>query len=365
MSSAGDGIDDAFEELFQHGMALSAQVGREVSRVWEGQLKNKAQLSEREANRLQMAFDSEKRTALSVLKPTAHKGWWDQAKPSEVAEAYRIASAWSAHDPAAAAAEKEILGQAATRFGLDAEALAQLAPERAPLAASPAKSELEQRMLDLKEAKAYFAQANPELLRKFEDSVRFMDSAQDEAKYEKTFIKEWKKATGQDTAPTVSAASAEAKATRGQAHGLEEAAAAAVADARQERIEADKALDAGPSPAEEAWYRDTFLGESPEIDQAYENYDVARSAARSDDQAGTRLLGQAESAHLAADKQEALAERMRAAGAPERGVAALQFAQSQQKYPVAHAAAGKGKTVNKVRTNTPVKAAAQGKAISR
>lgn len=286
MSSAGDGIDDAFEELFQHGMALSAQVGREVSRVWEGQLRNKAQLSEREANRLQMAFDTEKRTALSVLKSTAHKGWWDQAKPSEVAEAYRVASAWSAHDPAAAAAEKEILEQAAARFGLDAEALAQLAP-------------------------------------------------------------------------------AEAKSTRGQAHGLEEAAAVEFTDARAERIEAEKALAAGPSPAEEAWYRDAFLGESPEIDQAYENYDVGRSAARSDDQAGTRLLGQAESAHLAADKQEALAERMRAAGAPERGVAALQFAQSQQKYPIAHAAAGKGKTVNKVRTNTPVKAAAQGKAISR
>lgn len=312
MSPAGDGIDDAFEELFQHGMALSAQVGREVSRVWEGQLRNKTQLSEREASRLQMAFDTEKRTALSVLKPTAHKGWWDQAKPSEVAEAYRVASAWSAHEPAAAAAEKMILEQAATRFGLDAEALAQLAPERAPLAAAAG------------------------VITK-----------------------------GQGASATVGAVAAEAKAIRGQAHGLEEAAAAEFADGRQERIEAGKALDAGPSPAEEEWYRDTFLGESPEIDQAYENYDVARSSARSDDQAGTRLLGQAESAHLAADKQEALAERMRAAGAPERGVAALQFAQSQQKYPIAHAAAGKGKTVNKVRTNTPVKAAAQGKTISR
>lgn len=287
MSSAGDGIDDGFEELFQHGMVLSSQIGREISRVWENQLKNKAVLSERDASRLQLAFDTEKRTAMSVLKPTGQKTWWDQAKPSEVAEAYRVASAWSAHDPAAAAAEKMILEQAATRFGLDAEALAKLVP------------------------------------------------------------------------------AAEAKAVRGQAHGLENAAAAKFADARAERIEEDKALAAGPSPAEEAWYRDTFLAESPEIDQAYENSANAAGAARRDDAAGMRLLGQAETAHLAADQQEALVARVRAGVGGEEGVAALQFAQGQQKFPIAHAAAGKGKTVNKVKANAAQKTAAKGKLISR
>ncbi|MEV8183282.1 hypothetical protein [Specibacter sp. NPDC078692] len=360
-------IDDGFEELFQHGMVLSSQIGREISRVWENQLRNKAVLSEREASRLQLAFDTEKRTALSVLKPTAQKTWWDQAKPSELAEAYRVASAWSAHDPAAAAAETMILEQAATRFGLDAEALVQLVPAGAAVAAVPAISEMDLRKSELKEAKEYFAQVNPELLRKFENSVRYIDSTKDELQHEKTFIKEWKKATGQETAPTVGlgAAAAEAKATRGQAHGLENAAAAEFADARAERIEEDKALASGPSPAEEAWYRDTFLAESPEIDQAYENSANAAGTARKDDAAGMRLLGQAETAHLAADRQEELVARMRAGVGGEEGVAALQFAQGQQKFPIAHAAAGKGKTVNKVKANAPQKAAAKGKLISR
>lgn len=367
MSSAGDGIDDGFEELFQHGMVLSSQIGREISRVWENQLRNKAVLSEREASRLQLAFDTEKRTAMSVLKPTGQKAWWDQAKPSEVAEAYRVAFAWSAHDPAAAAAEKMILEQAATRFGLDAEALAKLVPAGAAVVAVPALSERDQRKADLKEAKAYFAQASPDRLRSFEDSVRFLDSAKDEIQYEKTFIKEWKKATGQETAPTVGlgAAAAEVKAIRGQAHGLENAAAAKFADARAERIEEDKALAAGPSPAEEAWYRDTFLAESPEIDQAYENSANAAGTARKDDAAGMRLLGQAETAHLAADQQEALVARVRAGVGGEEGVAALQFAQGQQKFPISHAAAGKGKTVNKVKANAAQKTAAKGKLISR
>ncbi|ALE04781.1 hypothetical protein AL755_03595 (plasmid) [Arthrobacter sp. ERGS1:01] len=367
MSAAGDGIDDAFEELFRHGMVLSSQIGREVSRVWEHLLRNKATLSEREATRLQLAFDTEKRTALSVLKPTSQKAWWDQAKPSEVAEAYRIATAWSAHDPAAADAAKVIQEQAAARFGLDEDALSRLAPEAVAGAAVPALMEKQQRAADLVHTKAYFAQANPERLSKYEAEVRYSDSAEDTVTEQKLLIKEWRAATGQnaEAAADLGAVVSEAKTVRGQAHGLEEVAAAEFVDAREGRVEAEKALAQGPSPAEEAWYRDTFLAESPEIDQAYENSANAASAARKDDTAGTRRLGQAEAAHLAADRQEELVARLRAGVGGEEGVAALEFAQGQQKFPIAHAAAGKGRTVNKVKANAPQKTAAKGKLISR
>lgn len=50
--------------------------------------------------------------------------------------------------------------------------------------------------------------------------------------------------------------------------------------------------------------------------------------------------------------------RMRAAGAPERGI--RQFPDSQQKYPIDHAAADSG-TVNRVKTSSPQKTLAQGK----
>ena len=57
--------------------------------------------------------------------------------------------------------------------------------------------------------------------------------------------------------------------------------------------------------------------------------------------------GTAGAAYDSAERQEALATRMRAAGAPEK------------------AAAGKGKTVNKIKTTSPRKSQAQGKQHSR
>lgn len=373
MSPAGDGIDDVFEELFQHGMVISSQIGREISRVWETQLKDKASLSEREATRLQMAFDTEKRTAKSVLKPTTQKAWWDQAKPSDVADAYRVASAWSAHDPAAAEAQKVILEHAATRFGLYTEALKDPSPAGTDgpaagvgMSAVPGVSGAEQRALDLQAAKDYFAQNNPERLLAFQKQG-WVIPMKDEVEYHQTFIKDWKEASLRDKSSTVDLGvrAAEVKASRGQAYGLEEAAAAEFADARQGRADADNALAVGPSPAEEAWYRDTFLAEAPDIDQAYERSANFTAVARKDDAAGRRLLGQAETAHVAADRQEQLVARVRAGAGGEEGVAALQFAQGQQKFPINHAAAGKGKTVNKVKTNVPQKTAAKSKLISR
>ena len=401
MSPAGDGIDDVFEELFQHGMVISSQIGREISRVWETHLKDKATLSEREVTRLQMAFDTEKRTAKSMLKPTTQKAWWDQAKPSDVADAYRVASAWSAHDPAAAAAEKVILEQAATRFGLDTEALKhpipagtdvpepgvsespaldqsgthlgleaevlkQPVPAGVGVAAVSGVSEAEQRALDLQAAKDYFAQTNMERLLAFQKQG-WSISMRDEVEYHQTFIKDWKEAVLRDkpSPAVVGEAASEAKVIRGQGYGLEEAAAAEFADARQARVDANKALNGGPSPAEEAWYRDTFLAEAPDIDQAYERSANFTAVARRDDAAGMRLLSQAETAHGAADRQEQLVARLRAGVGGEEAVAALQFAQGQQKFPITHAAAGKGKTVNKVKTNGPQKTAAKSKLISR
>lgn len=401
MSPAGDGIDDVFEELFQHGMVISSQIGREISRVWETQLKDKATLSGREATRLQMAFDTEKRTARSVLKPTTQKAWWDQAKPSDVADAYRVASAWSGHDPAAAEAQKVILEQAATRFGLDTETLKQpisaatdvpalgmsespaldqsgtrLGPEAEVLkqpvpvgvgvTAVSGVSEAEQRALDLQAAKDYFTQTNMERLLAFQKQG-WSISMRDEVEYHQNFIKDWKESVLRDKPSTavVGEAASEAKVIRGQGYGLEEAAAAEFADARQARVDADDSLDVGPSAAEEAWYRDTFLAESPDIDQAYERSTNFTAVARKDDAAGIRLLGQAETAHVAADRQEDLVARLRAGVGGEEGVAALQFAQGQQKFPIAHAATGKGKTVNKVKTNGAQKTAAKGKLISR
>ncbi|WP_162486188.1 hypothetical protein [Arthrobacter sp. Rue61a] len=56
---------------------------------------------------------------------------------------------------------------------------------------------------------------------------------------------------------------------------------------------------------------------------------------------------------------------MRAAGAPERGIAAKQFGESQQKYPAALAAAGAGNTTGKINANPAQRARTQAQHLGR
>ena len=89
----------------------------------------------------------------------------------------------------------------------------------------------------------------------------------------------------------------------------------------------------GPSAAEEAWYRDMFLSESPETREVRSDAAEVGNSAEKHEQEGERVLVTAGAAYDSAERHEALATRMRAAGAPEKGIAARQFAESQQKHP--------------------------------
>lgn len=298
-----DNLDEPLEQVLQHGMAIASQLGREVSRMWQQRMEEKAKMAEREARRLQMAYDADKGTALAALKPTGDSKWWDQAKPKDVVEAYRIANTWKDHDPAAAQAEKNIRDQAQARYGIDGEALA-----------------------DGKGATA------PEV----------------EPRHEQ-------------------ARDAEAQAILDRTEGNQQSTVAAAEYARADnaREEAATAEHAGPTADEEAWYREQFLTSSPESLESESRATDANEAVGQSEHAGDKATIHAGAAYNSAERQEALAARMRDAGAPEKGIAARQFAESQQKHPIDHAAAGQGKSVNKVKTTAPQKVQSQAKQKSR
>lgn len=289
-----DNLDEPLEQVLQHGMAIASQLGREVSRMWQQRMEEKAKMAEREARRLQMAYEGEKATALSALKLTGDSKWWDLAKPKDVVEAYRIANGWKDHDPAAAQAEKNIRDQAQARYGIDGEALA--AGKGAPAAEVDRRHEL--------------------------------------------------------------ARDAEAQAILDGTEGNQQSTVAAAEYARADNAhkEAAAAEHAGPTADEEAWYREQFLTSSPEALDSQSKTTDAMESARQSENAGNKATIHAGEAYNSAERQEALATHMRDAGAPEKGIAARQFAESQQKYPISHAAAGQGKSVNKVQTPAPHKA---------
>ncbi len=340
-----DEIDEPLQQVLQHGMAISAQLGREVARVWQLNMEQKAMLNSREAARLQMAFDSEKQTAVALLAPTEHQQWWDAANPRELMDAYRVASAWKDHDPAAAEAEKRIHLEARMRYGVDADKLArEAAVHSAPI--------METDLARLAQAREWAIVSNrKDILPSFyPEATRMRNLLNDFDAKEAAIAKRAEEA---------------ATANREQGDVQSREAADEFAQSRDDKDHAAGVELDGPSAAEEAWYWDLFLTETPEAQEERTQASALKETAEQHDQQGERVLITAGAAYDSAERQEALADRMRAAGAPEKGIAARQFAESQQKHPISHAAAGKGKTVNKIKTNSPNKSQAQGKQHSR
>ncbi|MEO8221802.1 MAG: hypothetical protein ABI563_13575 [Specibacter sp.] len=339
-----DEIDEPLEQVLQHGMAISAQLGREVARVWQLNMEQKSLMNSREAARLQMAFDSEKQAAVALLAPTQEQQWWDAANPRELMDAYRVATAWKDHAPEAAHAEKHILTEASTRYGLDAEKLA----HEAAINDSPI---LDSELPKLAKAQDWAKETG---------RTDILPSFYPEATRMRNILNDYE-------AKEAAAKRAEEAATTNREQGdvQNREAADEFAQSRQENDHAASVDLDGPSPADEAWYRDLFLTETPESREERTQSTALRETAERHEEQGERVLVTAGAAYDSAERQEALADRMRAAGAPEKGIAARQFAESQQKHPISHAAAGKGKTVNKIKTNSPNKSQTQGKQHSR
>ncbi|MFD0760331.1 hypothetical protein [Arthrobacter ulcerisalmonis] len=117
--SETDGVDGFVEESFQHALAMAAQIGSSAARVW-GQHAERARADNSRRGAMdRLAFESEKLAAVTALAPTARNQWWESAGQADIVDAYRIATAWKDHDPAAASAEQNIRTQLQERFGFD------------------------------------------------------------------------------------------------------------------------------------------------------------------------------------------------------------------------------------------------------
>lgn len=351
-----DAIDEPLEQVLQHGMAISAQLGREVSRVWQLNMEQKATRTAHEAARMQMAFDSEKRVAVSLLAPTLQPQWWEESSPRQLMDAYRIATTWKDASPEAAQAELHIRNEASSRYGVDADKLArESAVHSAPI--------LETDLAKLSKAQEWAKETGrQDILPSFyPEATRMRNLLNDyEAKEAAAIRAEETAAVERNQGDAQSKEAADELAHSQQESGLAEELLTLDKDQTRESMAAGDFIEMeGVSPADEAWYRDLFLTDTPENQQITPDVAEARNSSDKHEQQGERVLVTAGAAYKSAERQEALADRMRAAGAPEKGIAAREFAESQQKHPISHAAKGDGKTVNKVRANEPKKTQTQ------
>lgn len=315
-------IDDSLEEFLQHGMAVSAQAGRELSRAWREHLRRLQQQPNQATDAARQAFDGERALAREALAPVENSEWWEKASPREICEAYEKATAWAEHDPAAATAERTIREQAAQRYGIDPERLLEEGHRHTDriMGTSPEK---------LAAAQQWARENN------WKNDI---PSYYPEAQKLHNLLTDYDRAT---------------EAARAKAERHENAALESLGEAGRD--------------LEEAEQRTEDLRQAPAEEQEHVKEQVAAAEKSADNNSldASAEINAAGVAYNDKNRLQSEAEKMRAAGVPERAIEAKQFGQSQQKFAPAHAAAGSGKSVGKVKTYKVQQSKQQGQRLAR
>lgn len=116
-----DGIDEAMQGVTHVAMTAAARMGETMARLREQQARDAQARSEQAARELGERSRAEREAARAYLARVQQPDWWDSASAHEVTKAYETARAWRDVDPEADRAERRIIDEVRTRYGVDVE----------------------------------------------------------------------------------------------------------------------------------------------------------------------------------------------------------------------------------------------------
>lgn len=412
--SETDGVDEFIEQGFQHALAMAAQIGSSTARTWQQHTERARADNSRRGAMERLAFESEKLTAVTALAPTAKAGWWDTAGQADIVDAYRIATAWKDQDPVAASAEQNIRTQLQERFGFDISEvvrdqqridaahtpqaslkawMALQSGERSAVQAPEAVQAAAQRWAVMNQSPDYqdhvlgqvqtnSPQAKEQLIKDWlaagSPEVRPFDPeylaaqkrfegreparAEERERQAEQRRQEYLTRQGRtpETATTVATTAGSSEAKK-DAEGYQAVAVAEFARADQTKDEAAREQRTGPTALEEEWYREEFLHRDPDAISSDVKAQTATHDAAAHERAGNVATDRAAAAYGTAEHRAALEGQLVTAGVPDQAVRARMQGEKIQKYPITHAAAGKGAKAGKTRAASPAKNQAQSK----
>lgn len=414
--SESGGVDDFVEQSFQHALAMAAQIGSAAARTWKQHSEQAQTDNSRRGSMARLAFDSERLAAVTTLAPTAKNQWWESAGQADIVDAYRVATAWKDHDPAAAAAEENIRTQLQQRFGFDIsdvvrdqqridsahdrdatlETWMALAPAERSTAQAPdavkaaaerwaittqspdyqdhlvGKAQVNDPQAKEQLVRDWLAAGSPEVRpfdpeylaaeKRFGEREPSRAEAQEretEQRRQEFLVRQGKVTPEQDMGRFYTQGSDGS--LRKEAEGFKAVAVAEYARADQAKEEAARAERTGPTALEEEWYREEFLRQDPDAIQSDVKAQTAAHDAASHERAGNTASDRSEAAYGTAEHRAALEGQLVSAGVPEQAVRARMQGEKIQKYPITHAAAGKGAKAGKTRAPSATKTQAQSK----
>jgi hypothetical protein len=114
MHEPSDGIPEELERQLQLALAAAAVVARHAIAARQHQVEQAARDSEQAARQVKDQIDGERVLATARLRPVFDPGWWETARPQDVADMWQEANTW--RDPDRAAIQPTIFDHAADRI---------------------------------------------------------------------------------------------------------------------------------------------------------------------------------------------------------------------------------------------------------
>lgn len=115
-----DGVDEALSNSLRTALMAAGQIGAQLARVRENQLRHAEASSAQAARELQSRLDVERLAARAELAVVNRNEWWDAASADDITGAWQTANAWRMLDPDVERAASRIESEVAARWGLDA-----------------------------------------------------------------------------------------------------------------------------------------------------------------------------------------------------------------------------------------------------
>jgi len=126
MHEPSDGIAEELERQLQLALAAAAVVARRAIAARQQAVEQAQRDGAGRARALQAQIDSERQLAAAHLQPVFDPGWWETARPGDVADMWQEAHSW--HDPEHDDATPTIFDRAAGRIQQEVRDLTGLDP---------------------------------------------------------------------------------------------------------------------------------------------------------------------------------------------------------------------------------------------
>ena len=117
--SEPDGVDEVVGGGLRLAITAAGLAGERLTQARAQRARQAEADSREEARRLAVRLDAERATARAQLASVEREGWWENAAPSDVADAWETAQSWRQLDPLADRAVERIEREVRERYGLD------------------------------------------------------------------------------------------------------------------------------------------------------------------------------------------------------------------------------------------------------